>query len=274
MDYDAIINDESFFKWDKYAPLDVQYFKYAESNPSIIAAGHKIYDVFIGFYNARASLMFADSKDFGDMAGDSDASRLYTKCHLLQNALIEYAICLDLSWQVVWAYIQPSSLEYLMEQKYKDMEKECSRDSVLAQLNCIVAQNGYGVSEAQAILDTIKNFDNDETTLKLRSIYNKIKHQGTIYYEGLGANFDHLSIAIDGKALQMLHRDSYGVDEIKDLLYSYHVSFQKYMNNLIQIIMPDGYLDSEMNLVDALNAAMKMFNEEKKHNIGKKNDSE
>ena len=61
--------------------------------------------------------MFANSENFGDLSGPNEISRLYTKTHFLTNALLEYAICLDISWQVVWAYIQPSSLEYLMKQK-------------------------------------------------------------------------------------------------------------------------------------------------------------
>ena len=79
--YDDVINDSDFHKWQKYAPLDVQYLKYAESNPSVVAVGHKIGDVYQAFCNARASLIFADSENFGDIAGDSDESRLYAKCH-------------------------------------------------------------------------------------------------------------------------------------------------------------------------------------------------
>ena len=42
MDYNYLREDSDFHKWHKYAPLDTQYIKYAESNPSVIAVGHKL----------------------------------------------------------------------------------------------------------------------------------------------------------------------------------------------------------------------------------------
>lgn len=254
LNYDDIIRDSNFHEWKKYAPLDVQYLKYAESDPSLVAVGHKIEDVYQAFCNARASFVSADSKDFGDIAGDDEISKLYMKCHFLLNALLEYAICLDISWQVVWAYIQPSSLQYLRQQKYKKMEKECTRDNIVAQLKCAISLHGVGFSKAQKLLEEVTIFDNAQNTLKLRSLYNKIKHQGTIYFEGLGANFTNLSMGINGRVPSMLHRDSYKADDIENILFEYHEKFQIYMNKLIQIMVPEDYLESKMNLVDAINS--------------------
>ena len=258
MDYNYLREDSDFHKWHKYAPLDTQYIRYAESNPSVIAVGHKIDDVYQAYANARASFMFANSENFGDISGPTELSRLYTKTHFLTNALIEYAICLDISWQVVWAYIQPASLEYLMNQKYKDMEKECTRDSVLAQLKCIISQNGVGITIAQKLLDVVNRFDNDADTLKLRFIYNGIKHQGIIHYEGLGANFTELSISVNGKRPPMLHRKSYSVDEIEELMFAYHKTFKTYMNELIDIVIPDGYLETKVSFEDAIDGIINM----------------
>lgn len=47
MDHNYLREDSDFHKWHKYAPLDTQYIKYAESNPSVIAVGHKIEVSFI-----------------------------------------------------------------------------------------------------------------------------------------------------------------------------------------------------------------------------------
>ena len=96
MDYNYLRENDSFFERHKYFPLDVQYIKYADSNPSVIAVGHKIDDVFQAYANARASFMFANSENFGDLSGPNEISRLYTKTHFLTNALLEYAICLDI----------------------------------------------------------------------------------------------------------------------------------------------------------------------------------
>lgn len=260
MDYDKLRADDSFHRWREYAPLDVQYLRYAKDNPSLVAVGHKIEDLYYAFSNARASFMFADSADFGDLSGDNQISRLYTKTHFLIYAVIEYAICLDLSWQIVWAFVQPASLEYLMTQKYKEMERDCNRDSVLAQLQCAISQRGYDFSVAQRLKDTVMSFDNDEDTIKLRSIYNAIKHQGTIHFEGLGENYTHFSFGINGTIPPVLSRRSYTVEEIERLLFSYHEKFEGYMNELIAIIMPDDYLENTMGLVDAINQAIILKN--------------
>ncbi|MBQ9849820.1 MAG: hypothetical protein IJO36_03885 [Clostridia bacterium] len=258
MDYNYLREDSAFHEWHKYTPLDTQYIKYAKSNPSLIAACHKIEDVYYAYCSARASFMFANSENFGDISGTNETSKLYAKTHFLTNALLEYAICLDISWQVVWAYIQPSSLEYLMNQKYKDMEKECTRDSVLAQLKCVISQNSFGVSIAQKLLELINQFDNDEDTLKLRSIYNGIKHQGIIHYEGLGANFSEISISINGKMPPMLHRKSYTVEYIEELMLSYHKKFKLYMDEIISIIIPEGYLETTVPFEKAIAEIIKM----------------
>lgn len=260
MDYDSLRKSDAFFVWHNYRPLDVQYLRYASCNPSVIAAGHKIDDVFLAFANARASFLFADANDFGEISSEDDFSKLYAKTHFLSYALIEYAICLDISWQVVWAYIQPASLEYLMKQRYKDMEKECDRESLLAQLQCAISQHGPGSYKAQTLMDIVKSFDCDDDVVRLRAIYNGIKHQGSIHFEGLGANFTSLSIGVNGKALPMLHRKSYSVEEVETLMFSYHQKFQVYMDKLIETIIPKDYLNGNIPFDEAFIQLMRMRN--------------
>lgn len=260
MDYNYLHEDSTIHDWHRYCPNEIQYVKYADSDPSVIAVGHKIDDVYYAYANARASFMFANSENFGDISGSNEISRLYAKTHFLTYALLEYAICLDISWQVVWAYIQPASLEYLMKQKYKEMEKECTRDSVWEQLKCVISQNGVGIAIAQKLFDTLNGFDSDEDTLKLRSIYNRIKHQGFIHYEGLGANFTEFSISINNKKPQMLHRKSYSIEEIEELLFRYHRKFKVYMDELISFMIPEEYFGATVDFDIAVNEIIKMNN--------------
>lgn len=248
MTYDDIQNDKEFEKWFNYLPLDTQYLKYAADEPYLIAAGYKIFDVYQSFCFARQSVFNANANNFGDLCGSGEQNRLFTKSYFLINAILRYAICLDISWQVVWAYIQPSSLEYLLKQKYKEMEKACTRDSIKEQLHCIISQNGEGIQKAQKILKDITDFDNDKNTMKLRKLYNKIKHQGAIHIEGLGENYKCLEFSINGKRIPMLHQENYKISEIEEILFEYHHKFEGYMNNLIEIMMPEDYLNSEVKV--------------------------
>lgn len=255
MNYEELTNNSTFNDWKNYEPFDTQYIRYAKTNPSIIAAGHKIYDVYLAFANARHSFRSAGYKNYGDLSGTDELSMLYTKTHFLLHAVSEYSLCLDLSWQVIWAYIQPSSFEYLMLQKYKKMEKECNRDTLLAQLECAISQKS---TEAMKLKELLGSFDNDPDVMKLRSLNNSIKHQGTIHFKGLGANFANMSANVNGNAITILSRKSYSVEYIENLLFIYHDKFQKYFNKLITNIMPDDYLTNKVSLVDYIETVLAM----------------
>lgn len=255
MDYKKLSNDKNFIDWIKYEPSDAQYIRFAKTNPSVIAAGHKIYDVYHAFTNARQSFRSADYKNYGDLSSSDELSMLYTKTHFLLYAISKYSLCLDLSWQVIWAYIQPSSFQYLLQYKYKKMEKECNRDNLLAQLECAISQKNTDAIELKSIL---VNFDNDADVMKLRSLNNSIKHHGTIHFKGLGANFTNMMMNVNGNSIDILSRKSYSVSEIESLLFAYHEKFQIYFNKLIEQIMPEDYLYNTVSLGDYLETILEM----------------
>ena len=194
----------------------------------------------------------------GDLyiSGKDEQSMFYAKTHFLTNAILEYAICLDISWQVIWAYIQPSSLEYLMKQEYKKMEKECNRDNVLQQLNCVISQRSIDFTKAERLKNIMTDFDNNYNTIKLRAIYNGIKHHGTVHFKGLGENFESFGVAVAGKCPPMLCRKSYTVEEIENILFDYHCAFKKYFNEIVDAIMPSEYLDNKMPFGDFIGSVI------------------
>lgn len=258
MNIQRIIDDESFFNWHDFAPTDIQYVLFAESEPSIIAAGHKIDDVFYSFANARASFIDSFADNFGDISDNDALSRLYAKTRFLTYALFEYAICLDLSWQVIWAFIQPTSFDYLIHQKYKEMEKECTSENVHIQLNCAISQRGFGFNQANKIKGLLSSFENDTDTLKVRKQYNSIKHCGMVHFEDLGANNDSMSISLNGKKAPILSRDTCRIEELEETLYNYHFKFESYFNSLIKTIMPSNYKEKTVPFVDYLNTLLKI----------------
>lgn len=258
MDYQLIRDDEKFHKWHEYAPKDSQYMRYAESDPSLIAVGHKIDDTYYSFANARCSFMDAGADNFGDISSDDEFSKKYAKSHFLTYAILEYAICLDISWQVLWAYLQPSSFEYLVKNKYKEMEKECTSESVHSQLNCSIAQGAEGAKKAQVLKDYLTTFENDEDVKKIRSLYNSLKHQGMIHFEGLGENWSSMMMAVNGRKIPMICRKSYAMEEIEELLYSYHNKFKEYFNNLIDEIIPEEYLENKVGFGEYISTVLRM----------------
>lgn len=255
MDYEKLSNDNDFHKWHNYEPIDTDYVKYAETNPSVIAASHKIGDVYHSFANAKQSFMSAGYDNYGDLCGESEISKLYIKTHFLLHAVIEYAICLDLSWQVIWAYIQPASFEYLLTNKHKKMENECNRDNLKAQLDCAISQKKL---EAVRIKHIMVEFDDDMDVKKLRTLYNSLKHRGIIHFEGLGENSKTMMMQVEGKGIPILCREEYTVETVETMLFTYHQKFQQYFNKIIEEIIPDDYLNKKVSFIDYINTSLKM----------------
>lgn len=241
--------------WHLYEPLDAQYVRYIKENPSVLAAGHKINDVYHAFCDARGSLMSANYENYGDLCANDDFSRLYIKSKFLKFALIDYAICLDLSWQVIWAYIQPGSFAYLVNQNYKEMEKWCNNETVHSQLNCAISQYKVcdeqyeGECEAVKIKEILIKFESENTVRKVRIIYNSLKHRGTLLFDGVvGENMN--KFYLDNSVELPLQREIYMSEEIQELLLEYHDKFVNYFNELISIIMPDDYMVNKTGIID------------------------
>ncbi len=154
--------------------------------------------------------------------------------------------------------ITSPSFDYLVHQKYKEMEKECTSENVHLQLNCAISQGGAGVVIAEKLKQLLTEFENDEEVLKLRALYNSIKHHGMIHFEGLGAKNDTMFVTLNGRSIPVLLRKSYRVEDLEELLFSYHFKFEIFFNSLIKEIMPDGYKDAKVPLIDYFNTLLKM----------------
>lgn len=248
-------SDNRHGDWYLYEPLDAQYVRYIKDNPSALAAGHKIDDVYHTFCDARGSMMSVDYENYGDLCANDEFSILYTKSKFLKLALIDYAICLDLSWQVIWAYIQPSSFAYLVNQNYKEMEQWCDGETVHTQLNCVISQQKSGDeqmqedSEAIKIKELLTKFENDNVVIKVRKIYNSLKHRGTLHFKEL-EDEDLYKFYFDKSVELPLQREAYSIEEIQSLLLEYHDRFVDYFNELIGIIMPVDYMVNRAGVVD------------------------
>lgn len=246
MDIQGLKDDRKFESWHEYEPIDTQYVRYIMSDPSVLAAGHKINDVYHAFCDARGSLLRANYSNYGDLCSNDDISRLYIRTEFLKNALMEYAICFDLSWQVIWAFIQPSSFKYLVQKKYEEMESACTLKSVIAQLDCAIAQN---IPQAVQLKDALMRFGNDPIVKRIRKIYNITKHRGMMYFRGFCK--EDISKFLFDKNIEMpLQREAYEPDEIEALLLAYHEKFEDYFNEIIQIIMPADYKNTKVDVID------------------------
>lgn len=256
MDYIALAQDNDFQKWFKYQPLDAQIVKYGKSNSSIIAAGQKIMDVYNAFANAKQSFRSAGYDNYGDLCGNNEISKLYTKCHFLICAIMEYNTCKDLCLQVIWAYIQPSSLESLAQNLYKDTEKQCNSENVHKELKRLIKE---GNTDLKPLKKLLGKFENDKSITDVRDVCNYIKHCGTIHFDGLGDNLDKMLLTVNGKVVRTLESQNYKLNEIEDILWNYHRDFQKYFNQIIEMVIPEDYMDNKVTLEDYINVILELI---------------
>lgn len=52
--------------------------------------------------------------------------------------------------------------------------------------------------------------------------------------------------------IPMLHQISYKISEIEKILFEYYYKFEGYLNTLIEVVIPDDYLNSEVKVFKIL----------------------
>lgn len=248
--------NDSIDIWGKYDPNSVRIAKFYEKDLSQLAAGRKVVDTYHAFVTGRASLYFSCEEHFGDLAKDDDGfTKMFIKSLFVRNAILQFGLSLDLSWQAVWAYIYPSSVKDFLLDNYEKHEKDCNRDNLIAQLDCCISQ---GCMDAENLKDIVKDFDNDENTKKLRTLYNYIKHRGDIFIKGLGENLKNQGILINGESLPVLSRQEYKLDELQLITYNYAIAFMEYFQKIVDIIISEEYRENNGLCGEFINAQLKM----------------
>ena len=86
-----------------------------------------------------------------------------------------------------------------------------------------------------------------------------------IHFEGLGAKNDTMFVSLNGRSTPVLSRKSYKIEDLEELLYSYHFKFESFFNSLIAEIMPEDYKETKVQFIDYLNTLLKM-----NHSLDKK----
>ncbi|QDZ88690.1 hypothetical protein [Priestia megaterium] len=249
MKADDLLKKHSVHHWAKYSPHMPQYTKYARDNANVILAGHKIDDVYTQFCNARASLIFMEVDDYGQIIEKpNDINLKFIRSKFLFDALALYNYCIDLSWQVLYLYYGDAHVGITQDEEYYlQATKDCNMESLEVRLS---------IAKRDGVYNHVRGFMDRDLTHELRKSYNYIKHRGTYHIEGLGLNDDVLPIGL-GEDLQikMLNRQTLHLDEFKEKLIQFDISFVKYFEDIIYTLMPEEFIETSMGLEDMLQMA-------------------
>lgn len=238
--------------WRKYRPDISQYVKFAQEHANFILAGHKIEDVCTQFSLARASLLYLEVDDYGKLISKNDDIHLkYIRSKFLFDALALYNYCIDLSWQVLYLYHGDAHFGVVQNEKYYlQATKDCDKESLRGRLVILAKRD--------KLYDYVLDFFNAPLTKEVREAYNYIKHRGTFHIEGLGLNESAVPIGMAGTKLKMLSRKSINLEEWKEKLIQFDLSFVSYFDDIINTLIPEEYLETTVSLKTLVNTALEL----------------
>lgn len=238
-----------------YMPYEDKYGLYSTN---IIFACNKIVDIYQTCCAARANLNYMNSRDYGDLARD-DISKLYIKTLFLQNALFYYNFSVDLSWQIIWLHYDPFITDKIPNNKlYEKCIKNCNYENLRLRLTLardIKMRKYY-----------LESFYNNPLFREIRELYNFIKHRGAVYFPGLGLNDTKMSFSICDYNVPMVSRRVVKIEELSRKLIEFDNIFVKYLLDIIDILIPDDYLNSGDLLKSMLNYWVKYRDQLQKFN--------
>lgn len=235
--------------WLKFLPSPIHYLKYSKDNANLILAAHKIQDVYIQFTSARASLIYLEIEDYGGLIGENDDFHFaYIRSKFLFDALALYNYCIDLSWQVLYLYYGDTHFGAIQdENNYLRVTRKCDFKNLEKLL--------VKTAEGRKLFKSINIYWTEPLTEEIREAYNYTKHRGTFHIEGLGINDDSSIINGDGYKLKMISRKSITIEEWKQKLIEFDISFVKYFEDNIISLMPKDFTETSVSFEKMFNTA-------------------
>lgn len=216
-------------EWMKYDPHEFLYLKYGRCKANIISSHHKIGDVYHVFCNARALLILSNKEN------NKKEKNIFIRSTFLLSSLMNYVICWDLSWQVMYLFYGPTDNDFIKDRKrYKKELASCNYESLRYRLT---------LARDYKVRDYLDSYQRNPFWNLLRKTYNQYKHQGMFFVPGLGFNDKESSFSVNGNDFPLLYKKEFNLDDWEDKLVQYHIDFLQYFSNIIDFITPRDYFD-------------------------------
>lgn len=242
-----MINFPSIDRLLDYEPLDIHYAKFGVDQPYLLTAGQKVVDTYYSIIRARVLLIYSTLDNLGDLSEGDEPSVLFTRSQMVIASLIEFNHCVDITWQIIWSYFQPSSLEHIYSGDFMKLQSACTYESVVEQLKCSAALHSPYISLALQAKGLIEDFNGKDKYGEVRTICNIVKHRGTIHIEGLGSNENELGVIFNKKRIPKLSRPSYNIDYLTALLLNFDSDLSRYLEAIVDLLFPQDYISKTIS---------------------------
>lgn len=233
---------EDVYRWFDYDPGEELFHVY-EAN--VLMALHKIQDVYNTLCFARMSLDNLRARNFGELIdnGGNGVGRAVMQYMFMNNSISYYNYCIDLSWQVLWLYYNPEINNYSVHSRedYISSTRNCTLEALEYPLN---------LAKQEKLYERVLEFFNKETTSRIRTRYNYIKHRGVYHIDGMGENYKESLMSYDGRHLPLLYREELDLEEMKDFLVEFDKSFVEYFEMIIGHVVPINFRENKPIEID------------------------
>ena len=228
-------------KWNEYFPHDLDY--YSNVDRQDLLCRFKLSQVYQNFCVARMNFIFSEEgTDYGDVVQGENVT-WYRKL-LLQNSILYYNICVDLSWTMVYFYcVSKHDKDFNIDaDEIKAIEESVTFDTLQEKLDEIISITS---GEQRNILENLKtltwDFFNKEMPENFRQDYNYIKHRGT--FDVFCTNTDEVLMEIKNKIPNIVipRPIDFDLDKIMERLERFHKSFFNYVEQIINLIIKPNY---------------------------------
>lgn len=245
---------EDIERWFYYAPGEDLFHLY---KGNVLMALHKIQDVYQTLSFARISLDSLRAENLGDLIDEdpNGVGKAVIRYMFMNNSISFYNHCIDLSWQVLWLYYNPEMNKYSIHSR---------EDYLKSTKDCTLGELRYPLilAKQEKLYDMIDEFFNRETTSRIRTKYNYIKHRGVYHIDKMGENYKTSKISYDGKHLPLLYREELDLEEMKSFLIEFDKSFVEYFEIIISHVVPMDFRKNkqiELNISEVCKYAEKYF---------------
>ena len=222
--------------WGELTANQLDYYSNADRHDLICR--YKLTQIYQNFYIARMHLIYSNDKiNYGDLDQDeldkNDIQKIF-----LQNSLIYYNFCIDLSWSMAYLYCLPiKSNNNILKDEVDNAEKIVNYEFINNYLksnskNTVVEYR----NKLKELLKIINEFWNKILSSEFRKMYNYTKHQGA--YNLIGINLDDF-MKIEGinTNIEIIKSPEFSKDIITNELLAFNNEFIIYMDKIIDIVI-------------------------------------
>lgn len=244
--------------WSKYSVNQIDFYSNAERHDLICRC--KLMQIYQNFIIARENLIFSDERNsYGDLLEDEGDKECFQKI-FVQNALLYYNFCVDLSWVLIYLYCLPVNEDNFNISNEQVIKAEKIVDYTFIK-EYLKAQKEHAVvglkNDLESLLTTIKEFwEKIDKKTSFRNDYNYIKHQGA--YDILGINpkiffkFKGIETNID-----IIESRKFDISEMTNMCVEFNNSFIEYMDKIIEIVIDPSNVKELYNFSEIGNNILK-----------------